>query len=249
MRVNWKLVAAAAGGIGWGSAMTWAVMADKYDNIIKLQNEMITFLKMERPIGHVTNVYHNSDGLEVSGVLFSPEGEADETNVTEEAAEEPLFTDEEIEEARGNLQDIIDKYTGDPDTVEQFVERSLGAIQNPKPPYVISRAQYAYDEDYDDFDKETLTYLPRFRVLLDDDGELAGDPGDLVNWRCLTRFGDQSEERDTVFVRNERMKTDFEVVRDEERELPLHVKYGMERGEFAAARAAGIVRLRDEDRD
>jgi hypothetical protein len=50
-----------------------------------------------------------------------------------------------------------------------------------------------------------------------------------------------------VFIRNEAMLVDYEVIRETENRPPLHVLYGMEQDEFNANKAAGRLRLRDED--
>lgn len=242
--MDYKRIAALAGAVGYGVVVGWAITADRYDNTVKMQNIMIDYLR-DRPINIFNTTSTLSHPEEESN---SPGGETDETNVTGEVEEETEPEDPEV--TRANLQAVIDQYTGDPDTVEAFISQTDQVRENPKAPYIVSRERYAYDEDYDDFDKETVRYLPKFRVLLDDDDEVVDEPGNVIGWRILSSgWGDQSGDMDTVFVRNERMRCDYEVVRDEDAQLPLHVKYGMPFEEFAAARTAGTLRLRDEDRD
>lgn len=161
--------------------------------------------------------------------------------------------EEPIEEdlARSNLQAMIDKYTMDHDDNVNFITQTdiAGEVDN-TPPFVISQALYASDPDEGDiYDKITVTYYERDRVLLDDDQ----DPIDqkeiprMVGWNNLSRFGDQSGEMDTVFVRCRRLRTDFEVVRETEEPLPAHVQFGMGKEEFETHKASGLLKFRPGD--
>lgn len=173
-----------------------------------------------------------------------------EESVPEETEEESVPEGETPEETRTNLQNLIDTYTADQDAQEEFVNIATRSVDIDKtPPYVISRAMYAWDEEGDSFAKITLTYFPRDRVLLDDDEDPIADVASTVGWRSLSQFGSESEDPDVVFVRNRRMETDFEVIKEDESDLPLHVRYGMEKEEFHVNRAAGRIKLRQEDDD
>lgn len=174
--------------------------------------------------------------------------EAGEVSEEDDEEEGIIPEGETPEETRGKLQSLIDRYTADPETVEQFTEIGHKEIQGINhQPFVISRDQYAWDEEGQAYDKETLTYYPKHRVLLDEDDEVIDDVRGVVGWPSLNRFGDESEDKDTVFVRNRKLNTDYEVVRDDDSPLPLHVKYGMPREEFETTKAAGLLRLREED--
>ncbi len=92
-----------------------------------------------------------------------------------------------------------------------------------------------------------MTYFPAHRTLLDDGQEPIEDVNAYVGWKNLNRFGDESGDSDVVFIRNRALLTDFEVVREEDSDLPLHVKYGMTLPEFEVNKASGILKLRPED--
>ena len=171
---------------------------------------------------------------------------------TEAELEAEEVSDAIIEERRTNLQKLIDSYTSDPDTRDEFVAKAARSIahQDLPPPYVISRETYAHDPDGDgdSYAKITLFYHQKDRVLIDDDEDLIEDIDGYVGWRSLNQFGGESGDPDTVFVRNDRLLTDFEVVR-EEGDPPIHIRYGMSREEFRSNKAAGNIKFRDEDRD
>lgn len=258
-----KLIVAVAAGMGYGALVGWAVTADYYRRKLREKDEHIDAMR-RYPIGKLLSVVETDEGVEVTAelrdipqeeVLFELEKTPGEKSHDEDVTDEKEGDDEveEFDEAkteaiRSNLQNIIDTYTANPDDRDVFVERASLSVHDRTPPFVISRAKYSWDEEEgDEYDKVTVTYYPRERVILDDGDEVMEDVNNVIGWRNLNRFGDESEDADVVFVRNRRLMTDFEVVRDEESELPLHVKYGMGREEFEVNKAAGTLRLRDED--
>lgn len=80
-------------------------------------------------------------------------------------------------------------------------------------PYVISLAEFSNDEE--DFDKITIRYFEKDRTLVE---ELRSEalPLESVGEANLLRFGIGSQDESIVYVRNEKLKIDFEVVLDEE---------------------------------
>lgn len=79
-------------------------------------------------------------------------------------------------------------------------------------PYVVSLAEFSNDEE--DFDKITIRYFEEDNTLVE---ELRSEtlPLDSVGETNLLRFGIGSEDEEIVYVRNEKLKIDFEVIRDE----------------------------------
>jgi predicted RNase H-like HicB family nuclease len=179
----------------------------------------------------------------------APGGVASEQHGTGDEEDAVVPEGETPEETRSNLQSLIDQYTADEDDVDRFIRHaSEEQKQSNDPPFVISKEKYAWDEEEgDDYDKVTVTYFPNARMVLDDDEDPMEDVARTLGWKNLQRFGDESGDPDVVFIRNRTMMTDFEVVRDEENELPLHVKYGMPREEFETNKAAGLIKFRPED--
>lgn len=192
------------------------------------QGEVLTSSEPENPRGDETAEVNEADG-------------------TEDAAEIP--PGETPEQTREKLQATIDQYTVQDDTDgQQDVAQTFSKMEHAKAPFVISRALFASDPDEGDlYNKETLTYYPQQRILLDEDEEVVDDIATVVGWKNLNRFGDQSDDMDTVFVRNQRLDTDYEVVREEDQLPPLHIQYSMGKHEFDTAVAAGVLRLREED--
>lgn len=76
-------------------------------------------------------------------------------------------------------------------------------------PYVISPDEFG---ELDDYDLISLTYYAD-EVLADDIDEIVEDVDDVVGLDSLTHFGEY--EPDSVFVRNDRLKADYEILLDE----------------------------------
>jgi len=269
-----KLIAAGAGLLGYGALIGWAVTADFYDRKMKSNQQLLgEIIKRQSKELETTKdlLLQQSDMVEYSesdvqaaiemmrlkgeGLLEAIKGEnpesGDEGLLPDSEDEGEPYDEAKTEAIRTNLQGLIDTYTADPDEVNHFNEITAKAIENDeRPPFVISREKYSWDEEEgDDYEKITLTYYPRDRILLDDEDEVVDDIGSLVGWRNLSQFGGESGDPDVVFVRNPKLQTDFEVVRNTENQPPAHVRFGMGREEFETNKAAGLIRFGREGRD
>lgn len=124
-----------------------------------------------------------------------------------------LFTLEELEEKRGQLEEIRKSYD---DIIEENKYAKVlekGGFKGVKleEPYVISPLKFAEgDEDYEVI---SLTYFSD-GILVDDMGELIDDVESIVGNEFPEHFGEYTEDPDTVYVRNERLMVDYEIQRD-----------------------------------
>lgn len=91
---------------------------------------------------------------------------------------------------------------------EAYVPEGTEMAENK--PYVISPEEFGEFEDYDTI---SLTYYAD-QVLVDDGGDKIEDVDDVVGMESLTRFGEY--EDDSVFVRNDRLRCDYEILMDEQ---------------------------------
>jgi len=255
-----KQVIGATGFFSFGALVAWAVTADYYDKKVDTafrfgyaSGDAVATQKLYSDVGtedsDQTRFIENVGQLELS---LDPEPNAfgGTVRVVEENDEDDgeIPPGETPEETRSNLQNLIASYTADPDSRDTFVDRANRAMSdNQLPPFVIEKVAYAWDEEGEDHSKITLTYYPRDRVLLDEEEDPVEDIDRTVGWKNLNQFGGVSGDPDVVFVRNRRLETDFEVVKEEDKELPLHIKYGMSKDEFQVNRAAGVIKLRQED--
>ena len=81
--------------------------------------------------------------------------------------------------------------------------------ENMDKPYILYPEEFG---EYEDYETISLTYYED-QILADDDDELVDDDiEDIVGFNSLTHFGEY--EDDSVFVRNDRLKCDYEILRD-----------------------------------
>jgi len=76
-------------------------------------------------------------------------------------------------------------------------------------PYVIAPEEFG---DLDDYETISLTYYAD-QILADDNDEIVDDVEDVVGFDSLNSFGEY--EDDSVFVRNDRLKCDYEILLDQ----------------------------------
>ena len=72
-----------------------------------------------------------------------------------------------------------------------------------------------FNDEHDDYDKGDLTYYEGDDILVDSQESPIEDVEGLIGPDALTRFGDGSNSRDIVYVRNDRVSMDFEISRDQ----------------------------------
>ena len=117
------------------------------------------------------------------------------------------------------VEEMEDPDEPDPKDYDEYVEavRTLGynheeggAMMGDKP-YVIHPTEFG---EKDDYGTETLMYFAD-KILTDDMDHPIEDVEAMVGVESLTHFGEYEE--DSVHVRNDRLKIDFEILRDERR--------------------------------
>jgi hypothetical protein len=80
-------------------------------------------------------------------------------------------------------------------------------------PYVLSHDEYFTGEK--DYIQTTLTYFVEDDVLIDARDDIIDDPDSTVGEVNLQKFGHGSRDNRIVYVRNDRLEVDFEVIRSE----------------------------------
>lgn len=113
-------------------------------------------------------------------------------------------------------EDVISEYSGEEETEEEETEMvepdSEDEERNTDEPYIISVDEYM--EDRDNYDKNTVTYYEADDVLVDEREQVIPDVDSTVGSDSLTKFGHKSKDKKVVYVRNERIEADFEILLD-----------------------------------
>lgn len=120
---------------------------------------------------------------------------------------------ENFEEVKEEYEKIIYKngYNGEDDAEDSYIiHDEYPREERASKPYVIGPDLYS--EDFHGFDKCVLVYWRGNDMLLTDEQEIM-DIETTIGRSSLEHFGEY--ESDTVFVRNERLGCDFEVLLEE----------------------------------
>ena len=89
------------------------------------------------------------------------------------------------------------------------VKKETKVNQDPEEPYVITVDEYG---EFADYGQVVLKFYSD-GVLTDDMNDILEDPDDIVGYESLNHFGEYEDDR--VFVRNDRLKCDYEILLDE----------------------------------
>lgn len=127
--------------------------------------------------------------------------------------EEPVLAEESEHNEKPSIIEYAAKlhengYTNysDSENKESVHKEDNNAVEKP---YVISPEEFG---EFGEYDTVSLTYYAD-RVLADDNDDVIEDVDDIVGTESLTHFGEY--EDDSVFVRNDRLKCDYEILLDQ----------------------------------
>jgi hypothetical protein len=173
-------------GAAIGSAVTWKIVKTKYEQIVQEELESIreAFVKIDSDEQEQTDERDDEDCQENSPT---------QTNMSRLEAVKKERKDDEAE--YGTL-------------VSNYTSEKGGSIMMEKEPYVISPYDFG---EIDDYHQIELTYYSD-DTLEDDEGNIVKDVDELIGSKALYTFGEY--EDDAVFVRNERLRTDFQILKD-----------------------------------
>lgn len=144
-------------------------------------------------------------------------------------------------EASKAMADVVEVERDEEEDYEEYEQKSYASNQYKKEnPYVISIEEFS--EEMDHYDKVTVYFYEDDEVLADENEEVITDMDGTVGRDNMGFFGEGSNDPEVVYIRNEKLEIDYEVIR-------LSKSYsetvlGMEPVEEGRA-----VRRRDRDED
>lgn len=195
-------------GAAIGSAVTWKVVKTKYEQIAQEEIESVKEVFAEQ----LANLQEQDDDC----------GTTDETHEYVSQAKQIDWSEledlDEEEEADG-----LNDYER---LVSSYNNKEGGAEDMAKRPYVISPYDFG---ELDDYHQIELTYYAD-GTLEDEEYNVVTDVDELIGQTSLYTFGEY--EDDAVFVRNEELRTDFQILKDYRT--------------YAEARSAGPGQVDDE---
>lgn len=144
----------------------------------------------------------------VKEVFSVKKNESEQTNtkpMTRMSMKEAKEKEQELDEYNDLMNDL------------GYTNKEKGEDNVCKEPYIISPEEFGELADYD---TESLTYFDSNNILTDDFENPIEDIGAMVVEDFAEHFGEY--EDDSVFVRNEYRKTDYEILRDERNFKDVH---------------------------
>jgi hypothetical protein len=130
-----------------------------------------------------------------------------------------------LDEVTTDPSDIPDEITIDGTTYEtvEVLSQSVFDLKEPsaeelgkeihrKFPYIISIEEWSLTEQQ--YAKTTLTYYEGSKTLADDKESILPNLKYLIGEDAVNHFGHDDDNPQTVFVRNDKLKADFEVILD-----------------------------------
>lgn len=188
-----------AAGAAVGSAVTWYYAKKKYEQIAQEEIDSVKEVFAKNASAH-----HENDISEDGQAQEKAELAREKPSVAEYAkklskegytrySSSEIMVDDDEEEESSDPGQEPGKYFGDPDAA----------------PYVIPPEEFG---EKDDYDRISLSYYAD-HILADDNDQLLEDVDGTIGFESLTHFGEY--EDDSVYVRNDRLKVDYEILRDE----------------------------------
>lgn len=163
--------------------------------------------------------------------------EADENDESEFVAS---FTEPEIEEYNQRARDYSSVEELPASTIVEAETVTINVFDTPKPkkedledmwepirdgdnPYVISEEDYMTTED--EWEKLSMTYYEEDGQMVDERDKLLNDSS-VFGEDNLRHFGYKAGSKNTLYIRNPRISTDFEIIRDKRsyQEVVLGIK-------------------------
>lgn len=206
MRKYIFLVLSFLSGLGSGSLITWKVLKKKYDD---KANEEIEAYQAAHPVA-------KPQPKPVVTTEITPDVFSDDYAKAINALSHDYM--KEVERysyyaVKDELADVARTYK-DEDLSKHVAERTGPEEEDPSEfhfPRIISEEQFLTENAH--YDKSTLTYYTEDDILCDEREDIIVDVDRIVGGDALFSFGVSSSDPDIVYVRNDDLGSDFEIVR------------------------------------
>lgn len=187
-----------AAGAVIGSAVTYKLVWAKADQTIKEETQSVKDAYAAR-----------LDEIEGIGDKGQPEIDISESRDYTQPQEEIT-----IEDIQNHIADIHDYTTKVADYTSYDTKPGRDTpkeVKDVDAPYIIQPREYG---EFEDYELVSLTYYEGDKVLTDDMDEIIDDADDIVGCDFSSHFGEREEDPDSVYIRNDRLKCDYEILLD-----------------------------------
>ena len=179
-------------GVAVGSVVTWRYVEKKYEQIAQDEIDSVKEVFSRREAEFTKNT---------------------EARIKADNAKEKLSVIEYAtrlrEQGYTNYSDMVDEKPEEANIVDEKPKEAKEEPMSVDKPYVITPEEFG---DLDDYETISLTYYAD-QILADDNDVIVDDVEDVVGFDSLNSFGEY--EDDSVFVRNDRLKCDYEILLDQ----------------------------------
>ena len=186
-------------GAAFGSAVTWKIVKDRYEKIVQEEIKSVKEVFSDR----FNHSNEESSSEESDEEMSEEDPVSDYRKICWDDLEDLDPSELEEEEYQADLieyEDIANIYKeGGADNMPTSESRE---------PYVIEPIEFGELDDYKTFE---LTYYED-GILEDEDYDIVKNPEEILGPDALGSFGEY--EDDSVFVRNERLRADFQILKD-----------------------------------
>jgi len=182
-------------GVAVGSVVTWKYVEKKYERIaqdeIDSVKEVFSKRAAEFTEDTLVKTFDSNDKL-IEEVQIKANNAKEKPSIIEYAA---------------GLRKL--GYTNYSDMVDEKPEEVKEEPMSVDKPYVIAPEEFG---ELDDYETISLIYYAD-QILTDDNNVIVDDIEETVGFESLNAFGEY--EDDSVFVRNDRLKCDYEILLDQ----------------------------------
>lgn len=191
------------GGVAVGCAVTYFIVSKRTEKQIEEEvaafkeqySAKVVHISQNQPFAHPKDVVDELNQRKASMVSYDKISKGEGYNHN-------LFT---------NPPNPIDIHNGIDEGEELEYEKVIDTTppkEGLSDPYTISPDQFVNEEPY--FDKITLEYFDDGTLCSEITDEIIDDISGTVGTESLNKFGEYEE--DVVYVRNERLSTDYEII-------------------------------------
>lgn len=190
-------------GAAIGSMVTWKVVKTRYERIAQEEIESVKEAFAEYFVNNddtsVEEVSEDDEDRPSSSSRQINWEDYEDLDEDDSAEEDEYQADEADREEYARISSYYTNEEGGAEDMDKHIGRA---------PYVIDPDEFA---SLDNWKTVSLTYYAD-DVLEDEKYRIINNRDELIGPKALTTFGEYEE--DSVFVRNERLKTDYEILKD-----------------------------------